>query len=193
MYFCQKRSAVRVNLLSEMWYNGMKKPPRRRPEGMNDMKNKTTLYIANGAMIAAIYVVLTLLLAPISYGAMQVRISEALCILPMFTSAAIPGLFVGCLLANLLGGAVIWDVIFGSLATLIGAAGGYLLRKNRWLVPIPSVAANVVIIPLVLKYGYGVDMALPLLAAYLAAGESIGCYVLGEILCSALKRLKPFK
>ncbi len=157
------------------------------------MKNKTTLYIANGAMIAAIYVVLTLLLAPISYGAMQVRISEALCILPMFTSSAIPGLFMGCLLANLLGGAVIWDVIFGSLATLIGAAGSYLLRKNRWLVPIPPIAANVVIIPLVLKYAYGVDMALPLLAGYLAVGEIVSCYVLGEILCSALKRLKPFK
>ena len=116
---------------------------------MDTMKNKTSLYIANGAMVAAIYVVLTLLFAPISYGAMQVRISEALCILPMFTSSAIPGLFVGCLLANLLGGAVIWDVIFGSLATLIGAAGSYLLRKNRWLVPIPPIAANVVIIPLV--------------------------------------------
>ena len=159
---------------------------------MDTMKNKTSLYIANGAMVAAIYVVLTLLFAPISYGAMQVRISEALCILPMFTSSAIPGLFVGCLLANLLGGAIVWDVIFGSLATLIGAAGGYLLRKNRWLVPIPSVVANVVIIPLVLKYGYGVDTALPLLAVYLAAGEIIGCYVLGEVLCSALKRLKPF-
>ena len=157
------------------------------------MKNKTTLYIANGAMIAAIYVVLTLLLAPISYGAMQVRISEALCILPMFTSAAIPGLFVGCLLANLLGGAVIWDVIFGSLATLIGAVGSYLLRKNRWLVPIPPIAANVVIIPLVLKYGYGVDMALPPLAGYLAVGEIVSCYLLGEILCSVLLRLKLFK
>ncbi|MBR2697018.1 MAG: QueT transporter family protein [Clostridia bacterium] len=157
------------------------------------MKNKTTLYIANGAMIAAIYVVLTLLLAPISYGAMQVRISEALCILPMFTSAAIPGLFVGCLLANLLGGAVIWDVIFGSLATLIGAVGSYLVRKNRWLVPIPPIAANVVIIPLVLKYGYGVDMALPPLAGYLAVGEIVSCYLLGEILCSVLLRLKLFK
>ena len=74
---------------------------------MDTMKNKTSLYIANGAMIAAIYVVLTLLFAPISFGAMQVRISEALCVLPMFTSSAIPGLFVGCLLANILGGAIV--------------------------------------------------------------------------------------
>lgn len=157
------------------------------------MKNKTSLFIANGAMIAAIYVVLTLLFAPISYGAMQVRISEALCILPMFTASAIPGLFVGCLLANLLGGAIVWDVIFGSLATLIGAVGSYLLRKNRWLVPIPPIAANVVIIPLVLKYGYGVDMALPPLAGYLAVGEIVSCYVLGEVLCSALLKLNIFK
>ena len=155
-------------------------------------ENHTARYITMGAAIAAIYVVLTMLFAPISFRSLQVRIAEALTILPMFTSSAIPGLFVGCLLANLLGGAIVWDVIFGSLATLIGAAGGYLLRKNRWLVPIPSVVANVVIIPLVLKYGYGVDTALPLLAVYLAAGEIIGCYVLGEVLCSALKRLKPF-
>ena len=157
------------------------------------MKNKTSLYIASGAMIAAIYVVLTLLFAPISYGAMQVRLSEALCILPMFTASAILGLFVGCLLANLLGGAVIWDVIFGSLATLIGAVGSYLVRKNRWLVPIPPIAANVIIIPLVLKYSYGVDMALPPLAGYLAVGEIVSCYVLGEILCSVLLKVNPFK
>ena len=157
------------------------------------MKNKTSLYIDNGAMVTAIYVVLTLLLAPISYGAMQVRISEALCILPMFTSAAIPGLFIGCLLANLLGGAIVWDVVFGSLATLIGAAGGYLLRKNRWLVPIPAIVANALIVPPVLKYGYSVDMPLLLIVAYVAAGEIVSCYLLGEILCSVLLRLKLFK
>ena len=157
------------------------------------MKNKTSLYIANGAMISAIYVVLTLLFAPISYGAMQVRLSEALCVLPMFTASAIPGLFVGCLLANLLGGDIVWDVIFGSLATLIGAVGSYLLRKNRWLVPIPAIAANVIIIPLVLKYSYGVDMPLLLIVAYVAAGEIVSCYALGEILCGALLKINPFK
>lgn len=160
---------------------------------MDTMKNKTSLYIANGAMIAAIYVVLTLLFAPISFGAMQVRISEALCVLPMFTSSAIPGLFVGCLLANLLGGAIVWDVVLGSLATLIGAAGGYLLRKNRWLVPLPTIVANALIVPPVLKYGYGVDMPLLLIAAYVALGEVVSCYGLGEILCGALMRIKPFK
>lgn len=142
--------------------------------------------MTHGAAIAALYVVLTLVFAPISFGAMQVRIAEALTILPLFTSAAIPGLFVGCVLANLLGGAIIWDVVFGSLATLIGAVGGYLLRKNRWLVPIPAIAANTVIVPFVLRWGYGVDIPLPLLAVYIAVGEIIGCYVLGEILASAL-------
>ena len=149
-------------------------------------KRSTTLYITQGAVIAAIYVVLTLIFAPISFGAMQVRIAEALTIMPLFTSAAIPGLFVGCLLANMLGGAIIWDVIFGSLATLIGAVGGYLLRRNRWLVPIPAVIANAVIVPLVLKYGYSIDMPLYLSALYVAAGEIAGCYVLGELFASAL-------
>ena len=124
---------------------------------------------------------------------MQVRIAEALTILPLFTPAAIPGLFVGCLLANLIGGAIVWDVVFGSLATLIGAALGYALRSNRWLVPIPAIAANSVIVPLVLKYGYGIEMPLLLTALYVAAGEIVGCYVLGELLASALlKRRQIF-
>ena len=149
-------------------------------------RSSVTLRLTQGAAIAAIYVVLTLVFAPISLGAMQIRIAEAMTILPLFTPMAIPGLFIGCLLANLLGGAIVWDVVFGSLATLIGAAGGWLLRKNRWLVPIPAVIANTVIVPLVLKYGYGVDLPLLLSALYIAVGEIIGCYVLGEILASAL-------
>lgn len=157
-------------------------------------ENHTARYITMGAAIAAIYVVLTMLFAPISFRSLQVRIAEALTILPMFTSAAIPGLFIGCLLANLLGGAVVLDVVFGSIATLIGAAGGWLLRKNRWLVPIPAIAANTVIVPLVLKYGYGVDLPLLLSALYILMGEILGCYVLGEILCTAfLKREQIFK
>ena len=107
----------------------------------------------------------------------------------MFTSAAVPGLFVGCLLANILGGAVIWDVIFGSLATLIGAWLGYKLRANRWLVPLPEIAANALIIPFVLSYGYGLqEIPIPLMAVYIAAGEFLGCFVLGEILGSLLLR-----
>ena len=113
------------------------------------------MMITYSAAIAALYVVLTLVFAPISFGEIQVRFAEMLTILPLFTPAAIPGLFIGCLLGNILGGAIIWDTIFGSLATLVGAVVGYLLRKNRWLVPIPSILANVIVVPLVLKFGYG--------------------------------------
>ena len=122
-----------------------------------------------------------------SFGPLQLRVAEALTILPLFTPAAIPGLFIGCLLANLLGGAIVWDVVFGSLATLIGAFFSYKLRKNRWLVPIPPILANAIIIPPVLFYGYGfTDPALPLLALQILGGEVLGCYVLGELLASAL-------
>lgn len=152
------------------------------------MQKKTSAArrLAQGAIIAALYVVLTLVFAPISFGAIQIRIAEALTILPLFTPAAIPGLFVGCLLANIIGGAIIWDVIFGSLATLIGAAVGYALRRNRWLVPVPAVIANGIIVPLVLRYGYEMDIPLPLLVLYVIAGEVIGCYILGELLAGVL-------
>lgn len=158
----------------------------------NDPK---VLMITQGAAVAALYVVLTLVFAPISFGPVQLRIAEALCILPLFTPAAIPGLFAGCLFANLIGGGIILDVIFGSLATLIGAAAGYMLRSNRWLVPLPAVIANTLIVPFVLKYGYGVaDIAIPVMMLQIAAGEVLGCYVLGEIFASALlKRGNPAK
>ena len=149
-------------------------------------RKHSALYLVQSGAIAAIYVVLTLVFAPISFGAVQVRIAEALAILPLFTSAAIPGLFIGCVLANILGGGIVWDVIFGSLATLIGAALGYVLRKNRWLVPIPAVVSNTIIVPLVLRYGYGVNLPLALLAAYIAAGEIVGCCLLGQLLGTLL-------
>ena len=149
-------------------------------------KRSSALWIAQSAAIAALYVVLTLIFAPISFGEMQVRISEALTILPLFTPAAIPGLFVGCVLGNLLGGAIPLDVIFGSLATLIGAVGGYLLRKNRWLVPLPTVIANGIIVPFVLRYGYGVELPVILMMVYVAVGEIVSCYGLEELLATVL-------
>ena len=157
------------------------------------MKNTDprVLRITQAAAIAALYVVLTLVFAPISFGPVQLRIAEALCILPLFTASAIPGLFIGCLIANMIGGGVILDVIFGSLATLIGAALGYLLRRNRWLVPIPAVVANALIIPFVLRYGYGfTDVPIALEMLYILAGEVVGCYILGEIFCTALLKRK---
>ena len=91
-------------------------------------------------------------------GAIQVRVSEALTILPYFTPAGIPGLFIGCLLSNLLTGATVYDVVFGSLATLLGAVGTYLLRRHKFLCTLAPVAANMLIIPFVLRYGYGFVM-----------------------------------
>ena len=152
------------------------------------MKNKNNRYLAHAAIIAALYVVVTMLFAPISFGTsgIDVRISEMLTILPFFTPAAIPGVFVGCLLANILGGGIIWDVILGSLATLIGAWGCYMLRHNRWLAPLPTVLANTVIIPPLLRYGYGVNLPLPALAFSVCAGEIIGAYILGQFLITVL-------
>ena len=168
--------------------------PMNHQENPKDLKKQSfsVQFIVQGALIAAIYVVLTITFAPISFNVMQIRISEILTILPFFTPAAVPGLFLGCLIGNLLGGGVILDIIFGSLATLIGAWLGYLLRFNRWLVPIPSILSNAVIIPLVLKYGYGMNLSLPLMAAYVALGEWISCFVLGELFATVLIKRRVF-
>ena len=158
------------------------------------MKNRDprVLSITQGAVIAALYVALTLIFAPISFGPVQVRIAEALCILPMFTPAAVPGLFLGCLLGNLLGGAMLLDVIFGSIATLIGAYVGRLLKDRRWLVPIPSIVSNALIIPFILRYVYGIGLPIPLLCLYIAIGEFLGSYVLGQVLAQFLIPRKNF-
>lgn len=152
------------------------------------MRNKKVLFVAQAALIAAIYVVLTYFVSAfhLASGAIQVRISEALTILPFFTPAAIPGLAIGCLLSNLLTGCLPMDVIFGSLATLIGAVGSYLLRRYKWLVPLPPVVANTVIVPYVLAYVYGAEGTIPFFMLTVGIGEVISCYVLGGILLNAL-------
>ena len=139
-------------------------------------------------MIAAVYIVLTYLAwgFDLASGAIQCRISEALTVLPYYTSAAVPGLSIGCVLANFLTGAPLPDVIFGSLATLIGACGSYLLRKNRYLVSIPPVIANALIIPLVLRFAYGIPDGIPFLMLTVGAGEVIACMVFGQLLITAL-------
>ncbi|MDE5748927.1 MAG: QueT transporter family protein, partial [Acetatifactor sp.] len=107
------------------------------------MKNSKALFVAQAALIAALYVVLTLLANSLGLAnyAIQLRFSEALTILPFFTPAAIPGLFLGCLISNLLTGAIVWDVVFGSIATLAGAIGTYMLRRCKWMAPVPPVVA----------------------------------------------------
>ena len=156
------------------------------------MRNKSTLFIVQAAMIAAVYVVLTFVFAPISFGEIQVRISEALTILPVFTSAAVPGLFVGCLLGNMLSGAYLPDVIFGSLATLLGAIGTRALRNAfPFLAPLPPIIANALIVPFVLRYTYGVALPIPLMMLTVGVGEVISCGGLGLILYFTLgTRLK---
>ena len=155
------------------------------------MKNKSTLFLVQAAMIGAIYVVLTVVFAPVSFGEVQIRFAEALTILPFFTPAAVPGLFVGCLIANILGGAILPDIIFGSLATLIGAVGTYLLRKqSRYLAPLPPIVANMLIVPFVLRYGYGVNLPIPLMMLTVGVGEILSCGVLGLLLYYALRSQK---
>lgn len=163
------------------------------------MRDKKVLFTVQAAMIAAIYVVLTLFVSAFSLasGAIQVRVSEALTILPYFTSAAIPGLSIGCLLANLLTGASIYDVVFGSLATLLGAIGTYLLRKHKFLCTLPPVVANMLIIPFVLRYAYGLvmefggrDLSIPFYMMTVGVGEIICCCVMGTILLNALSKVR---
>ena len=155
------------------------------------MKNKNVEFMTQAAMIAAIYVVLTYVFAPFSFGEVQIRIAEALTILPVFTPAAIPGLFVGCIVGNILGGAILPDIIFGSIATLIGAFFTYQLRnENRFLAPLPPIIANTVIVPFVLRYGYGVALPIPFMMLTVGVGEVVGCGVLGLVLYTALNRYK---
>ncbi|MCL2865952.1 MAG: QueT transporter family protein [Lachnospiraceae bacterium] len=149
------------------------------------------LFLAQAALIGAIYIVITIIFAPISFGPMQVRISEALTILPLFTPAAIPGLFIGALLGNLLGGAVLPDIIFGSLATLIAAFGTYGLRHHsKFLAVLPPIVVNAIIIPFVIHYGYGVQIPIPLLMLYVGVGQIIACGILGLLLHKVLEKYK---
>lgn len=163
---------------------------------MSNNENKSTrnkiLMITQGAMIAALYVVLTWVanVLGLANGAIQVRFSEALCILPVFTPAAIPGLFVGCLISNIINGCVIWDIVFGSIATLIGAAGTYLLRKTKFIFTLPPVIANMVIVPFVLRYAYMVEDAHWFLVATVGIGEIISVCILGFILKVVLDKNK---
>ena len=157
------------------------------------MKNTSqkSSFMTQAAMIAAIYVVLTYIFAPFSFGDVQVRIAEALTILPIFTPAAIPGLFIGCMIGNILGGAILPDIIFGSFATLIGAVGTYLLRKkSQYLCVLPPILSNTIIVPLILKFGYGINLPIPFLMFTLAIGEIISCGVLGLILYYALRKYR---
>ena len=170
------------------------------------MKKDSTRYVAFGGIIAALYVVLTYLVNLLFPGmanmAIQVRLSEAMTILPVFTAAAVPGVTVGCMLANLLIGSNIWDIIFGTMATLIGAVGTRMLRKKPYVAWIPPVISNAVIVPIVLMKAYGVEDVTvfgqtfagnalwPMLVLTVGIGEIISCGLLGMMLYQSLKKAK---
>ena len=155
------------------------------------MKNKTVLFVTKAAMIAAVYVVLTIVLAPISFGQVQLRVSEALTIMPVFTAAAIPGVFIGCLIGNILGGAVLPDIIFGSLATLVAAVISYKLRgKGLLIASVPPVVVNMLVVPFVLKYAYSVPLPIPFMMLTVGAGEVVSCCILGVGLGKLLQKNK---
>ncbi len=152
---------------------------------MKKDSNKVT-FLAYGAAIAALYVVLTLPFASFAFGAIQFRFAEALTILPFFTPAAVPGVTIGCFLANLLAGAPLLDVVFGSLATLLGALVSYRLRKKKWLVCLPPILSNTLIVPWVLRFAYGVPDAIPYLMLTVGISECIAIGLLGNLLLAAL-------
>ncbi len=157
------------------------------------MKPKTqqrTLYLCQAAVIAALYVILTFLanLLGLASGVIQIRLSEMLCLLPIFLPAAIPGVTIGCLLANLLTSAAPLDILIGPIATLIGALGTYALRKYRWLAPIPPILSNALIIPFVLAYGYGMEQAIWLMMITVGVGEILSVGVLGMLFIRASEK-----
>lgn len=154
-------------------------------EGEN--MNKSTRYLTEAAVIAALYAVLTIVLAPISYGQIQIRVSEILTILPFFTPAAIPGLFIGCIVANIFGGLGPIDIIFGSLATLVAAYLTYKMPK-KILAPLPPVIVNAVVVGLILYYVYEAPLIISML--WVGLGEGIVCFVLGYPVLLQLDKLK---
>ena len=163
------------------------------------MRNKKVQFLTQGALIAALYVVLCQIFAPISFRDVQVRIAEGLTILPFFTPAAIPGLFVGCILGNQLAGAIPLDTIFGSLATLIGALGTWAIGKKirsahlskavKYTLPIPPIAMNTIVVPLILYYGYGINIPIPIQMLTVGFGEILSCGVIGMILLFSLEKV----
>jgi len=146
-------------------------------------------------LIAALYVLLTLFaqMLGMASGVIQIRISEALTVLPVFTAAAVPGLTVGCLLANFMTGCAAWDVVFGTLATFLGAVGTRIIgRKVPALGPVFPIAANCLIVPPVLMHVYGAEQAWWFLVLTVGIGEILSCGVLGWLLYRALKNTKIF-
>lgn len=149
----------------------------------------STRYWTRAAIIAALYVALTFLVSTlgIASGVIQVRISEALTILPIFAPAAVPGVTIGCFLSNLMTGCAPWDIVFGTLATFLGAIGTRALKDHPVLATLPPIISNTIIVPFVLSRVYGVPDSIPYLMLTVGIGEVISCGVLGYILQRAMR------
>ncbi len=159
-------------------------------------RNKTSLFLTRAGMIAATYVILTLLSAfmGLSSGAIQLRLSEAMCLLPLIFPEAVVGLTLGCALANLVTGCVFWDIVFGSVATLIGAVGAYLLRNKlpenlSFIATIPTILANAIIVPFVLMWAYGIEDGYFFLMLTVGIGEILSAGVIGTVLYKQIKKV----
>ncbi len=146
--------------------------------------------MVQGAVIAALYTALTLPFAPIAYGPVQFRISEALTVLPYFTPAAVPGVTLGCLLSNILMGSPLPDIVFGTIATFIGAVLSCRLRRHKYLVCLPPILSNALIIPWVLKFAYNVPDLVPVMMFTVGLGEVLAVGILGNILLLALEKCR---
>jgi len=164
----------------------------------NNQKNASLSIkkLSRASLVAALYVAFTFVSAMfgLSSGVIQFRLSEALCILPLFFPEAIYGLFVGCLLSNLLTACAVWDIIFGSIATLLGAIGAYLFRKLperlKWLATLPTVISNSVIIPFILIYAYGSEGSFFFFMLTVFIGEAVCASLLGSILYYTMRKNK---
>jgi uncharacterized membrane protein len=146
-------------------------------------------YLVQAAIIAAVYVAVTLAIAPLSFSEIQIRISEAMMILPLFTPAAIPGLAIGCFFANLIGSPLGWpDWVFGTLATLVSALLVRFLRRWKWISPLYPTVINAFVI------GWELNLVLALpywpSVGFVAIGEALACFGLGLPLMILMERLK---
>lgn len=157
-------------------------------------KGFSTKTLVRGALIAAAYATLSYVSAPLQFMFFQFRLSEALCVLPIFFPEAIAGMFIGCIIANYISGCVIWDIIFGSLATLLGAifarALAKLPRKLMFITTLPTVFANALIVPFVIMYAYGSPESYWFLFVTVAAGELVTATGVGTLLYYQLEKRK---
>lgn len=156
------------------------------------MKNSKAKICTTAGCIAALYVVLTLVSNAfgLASGVIQIRISEALCVLPLYFSGSVSGLTIGCFLSNLIMGSIAPDVVFGTLATFVGALFTRIMRKNKYAAIMGPVISNTIAVPLILKYAYGLDSAWWYMALTVFIGEFISCVVIGIIFMKAIEKRK---